>query len=96
MNKEIVNFYFINNINREILNSKILSEEDFRQLSTIDQIPDETEVNEYKLIELSDFFISLEDDAVKLEEELHLHAKKLLKENKVEEAWKTLLAFNNQ
>jgi hypothetical protein len=36
-----------------------------------------------------------ENDAAQLELELHLLAKELLKENKVEEAWLTLLAFNN-
>ena len=50
---------------------------------------------EYKLLELSELFVTLEDDQPKLETELHLRAKELLKENKLEEAWKTLLSFNN-
>ena len=36
-----------------------------------------------------------EDDAVKLEQELHKKAKLLLLEENRDDAWKTLLAFNN-
>lgn len=82
-------------IPEDILASKILTKNDLGKLGQIVEIPDETEVNEYKLLELSDFFIPLEDEPEKLEEELHKYAQKLLKENKVDEAWKTLLAFNN-
>ena len=59
------------------------------------ELPNETDVNEYKLIELSDLFISLEDKPTELEHELHTRSKELLKENKLDEAWMTLLAFNN-
>jgi hypothetical protein len=59
-------------------------------------MPNETDVNEYKLIELSDLFVSLEDEPAKLEKELHQLSKKYLDKNQIEEAWKTLLAFNNQ
>lgn len=82
-------------IPKDILNSKILSGNDLGKLAGILEIPDETSVNEFKLLELSDLFLSLEDNPVKLEEVLHLHAKELLNDNKLEEAWKTLLAFNN-
>mgnify|MGYP000256352791 CR=1 FL=1 len=60
-----------------------------------DYVINETDVNEYKLIELSELFVSLENDAVELEAQLHQKAKVLLSENKLEEAWLTLLAFNN-
>ena len=66
----------IDNIPTEIKESKILSGNDLGQLGGVENIPDETEVNEYKLLELSDLFISLEDNPNKLEEELHLLAKK--------------------
>ena len=79
----------------DILKSEILSANDLGQLAGIESLPDETEVNDYKLIELSDLFVSLEDEQVELEKRLHAIAKELLKENKLEEAWKTLLAFNN-
>ena len=80
---------------KEIVNSKILTGNDIGQLGGIETLPDETEVNDYKLIELIDLFVSLEDAPEKLETELHLRAKGLLKENKLTEAWKTLLSFNN-
>ena len=83
------------NIPKDILESSILSGNDLGQLGNIEELPNETDVNEFKLIELSELFVELEDDALKLESELHKKAKELLKENKVEEAWMTLLAFNN-
>ncbi len=83
------------NIPEDIRNSTILTGNDLGQLGNIEELPNETEVNEYKLLELSDLFISLEDHPEKLEEELHKKAKEQLKENKTKEAWMTLLAFNN-
>lgn len=80
----------------DIKNSEILSANDLGKLAGIEEIPNETDVNEYKLIELSDLFVSLEDEPAKLEIELHKIAKEKLKENQLEEAWKTLLSFNNQ
>jgi flavin reductase (DIM6/NTAB) family NADH-FMN oxidoreductase RutF len=79
----------------DIRNSRILSGNDLGQLAGIEELPNETDVNEYKLIELSELFVSLENDAVELEAQLHQKAKALLSENKLEEAWLTLLAFNN-
>lgn len=83
-------------IPEDIRNSPILTGNDLGKLGGVEALPNETDVNEYKLIELSDIFVSLEDEPVKLEQELHKMAQELLKENKLEEAWKTLLAFNNQ
>lgn len=80
----------------DVKKSNILTANDLGKLAGIEELPDETEVNEYKLIELSDLFVSLEDEPVKLEEELHKLAQNKLKENNIEEAWKTLLTFNNQ
>ena len=79
----------------DIRNSRVLSGNDLGQLAGIEELPNETDVNEYKLIELSELFVSLENDAVELEKQLHQKAKVLLSENKLEEAWLTLLAFNN-
>ncbi len=79
----------------DILRSEILSANDLGHLAGIEELPNETDVNEYKLLELSDLFVSLEDEPVELEKELHKRAKNLLKENKLTEAWMTLLAFNN-
>ncbi len=80
---------------QDIKNSNLLTGNDLGHLAGIEEIPNETDVNEYKLIELSELFVSLENEPVKLEESLHQRAKDLLKENKLEEAWLTLLSFNN-
>ena len=79
----------------DVRNSQYLSGNDLGQLAGIEELPNETDVNEYKLMELSEFFVSLEDNAMELEKQLHQKAKLLLSENKLEEAWLTLLAFNN-
>jgi hypothetical protein len=47
------------------------------------------------LLELSELFVSLEDKPAELEQALHARAKDLLNQNKLEEAWMTLLSFNN-
>ena len=81
-------------IPEDIRNSEILSGNDLGKLGGIEQLPDETDVNDHKLIELADLFVDLEDDQEKLELELHKLAKQELKEDKLKEAWMTLLAFN--
>jgi len=83
------------NLPADILKSKVLTGNDLGLLASVESLPNETDVNEYKLLELSDLFVTLEDKAVELELELHNRAKKLLTENKIEEAWLSLLSFNN-
>lgn len=82
-------------IPEDIRQSTVLSANDLGHLGGIEELPNETDVNEYKLLELSDLFLTLEDDASALEMALHIKAKELLTQNKLEEAWKTLLSFNN-
>lgn len=84
------------NLPADILASDILSANDLAKLAGIVELPNETDVNEHKLIELSDLFVSLEEDQAKLEVELHKLAKEQLQANNIEDAWKTLLSFNNQ
>lgn len=79
----------------DVRNSKILTGNELGHLAGIEALPNETDVNEYKLIELSDLFVSLEEKPAELEQKLHIRASELLKENKLEEAWMTLLSFNN-
>lgn len=79
----------------DIKASSVLTANDLAQLAGIAALPNETDVNDYKLLELSDFFLSLEDEPAQLEQALHNKAKELLIENKLEEAWMTLLAFND-
>ena len=84
------------NLPADIISSDILSANDLAKLAGIVELPNETDVNEHKLIELSDLFVSLEEDQAKLEVELHKLAKEQLQANNIEDAWKTLLSFNNQ
>ena len=79
----------------DIKNSDVLTANNLGQLAGIESIPNETDVNEYKLIELSELFLSLEEDATQLEIEIHKRAKFLLEKNHLEEAWLTLLSFND-
>lgn len=82
-------------IPEDIRLSKILTGNDLGMLGNVEALPNETDVNDYRLVELSDLFVSLEDKPKELEQALHEHARKLLAENKVDEAWMTLLSFNN-
>lgn len=75
--------------------STVLSANNLGQLAGIEEIPNETEVNEYKLLELSEIFLNFEDNPAELERTLHERAKELLTQNQLMEAWLTLLAFNN-
>lgn len=78
----------------DIRTSRFLTGRQLALLGGTETMPDETEVNEHKLLELSDIFMEHEDDGVKLEEALHRMAAELLDQGMVDEAWKTLLAFN--
>ncbi|MBI3136705.1 MAG: flavin reductase family protein [Bacteroidetes bacterium] len=79
----------------DIIASKVLTKNDLGHLAGIEVLPNETDVNEYKLLELSEIFVSLENNQNELEIQLHKRAKELLNQNKLAEAWLTLLAFNN-
>ncbi|MBK7383327.1 MAG: flavin reductase family protein [Flavobacteriales bacterium] len=78
----------------EARSSSILTGNDLGRLGAATAIPDETSVNEYKLTELSDTFITLQTKPEALRDSLHRHAQELLAQGRVEEAWKTLLSFN--
>ena len=79
----------------DILSSTVLTKNDLGLLAGIEKLPNETDVNEYKLVELNNYFVSLDNEPIQLELALHKHAQELLTEGKLEEAWMTLLAFNN-
>ena len=85
----------VDQIPADIRNSQVLTGNNLGQLGNVENLPDETEVNEFKLTELSDIFLAFQDNAVILEKKLHEKAKEYLSQGLVAEAWKTLLAFNN-
>lgn len=79
----------------DIKKSSVLSANNLGQLASIEALPNETDVNEYKLLELSNLFLSHEDDPAALELALHHRAKELLEQQLLNDAWLTLLSFNN-
>lgn len=79
-----------------IRRSSVLTGNDLGMLGNSEHIPDETSVNEYKLLELSELFLEHQDNQQELEIELHKLAHEKLKKNQVDDAWKTLLAFNER
>lgn len=79
----------------DIKMSTVLTGNDLAILANEPSLPDETSINEYKLLELHELFIKYENDAAQLENELHQRAKSLIVNGKIEDAWKTLLSFNN-
>lgn len=79
----------------DIRNSRILTGNDLGILGNVEALPNETDVNELRLTELSEVFVALENNAAELEIELHKRAKDLIQSGQVNEAWMTLLSFNN-
>jgi flavin reductase (DIM6/NTAB) family NADH-FMN oxidoreductase RutF len=85
----------VDQIPESIRLSTILTGNDLGKLGNIENLPNETAVNEFKLTELAELFIELEDNSSALELALHKKAHAFLKLGMVEEAWKTLLAYND-
>ena len=85
----------VNEIPTDIRNSNILTGNNLGQLGNIESLPNETDVNDFRLMELADIFVTYENNGVQLELELHKKAKEYLELGKVQEAWMTLLSFNN-
>ncbi len=78
----------------EVRTSALFDRNALAQLAALPELPDETDVNEHKLIELSDLYMELEDDPAALEQALHARAAEELERGAVREAWMTLLAWN--
>ncbi len=86
----------VDGLPKEVRESNVLTGNDLGQLGNTEVVPDETSVNEYKLTELSDLFLQWQGRPKELREALHERAHALLAEHRVEEAWKTLLAYNER
>jgi len=78
----------------DVRESRVLTGNQLAQLAGLDHLPDETSVNEYKLLELADLFIALEGQGAALELALHQHAAQRIEAGEIEEAWMTLRSFN--
>ncbi len=77
-----------------IAESGLLNANERARLGSATAIPDETDVNEHKLLELAELFMAQEDDPEQLESALFEEAKQRLEQGDVDGAWKTLLAYN--
>lgn len=80
----------------DVRHSRILTGNDLGRLGASLSIPDETSVNEYKLTELDELFMQHQHDKPALQTALHQRAHTLLEQGHVDEAFKTLLAFNDR
>jgi flavin reductase (DIM6/NTAB) family NADH-FMN oxidoreductase RutF len=74
--------------------SKVLTGNHLAMLGNVEELPNETDVNDHKLMELSEIFMDHQDDGMTLELELHKFALEQLNSGDVDGAWKTLLSFN--
>ena len=79
---------------QEVQQSAVLTGNELAQLGSLLELPDETDVNDFKLLELSDLFMEFEDDGVALERAIHEHAQKLIAAGDVASALKAVLTFN--
>lgn len=79
---------------QEVQQSAVLTGNELAQLGALLELPDETDVNDFKLLELSDLFMEFEDDGVALERAIHEHAQKLIAAGDVASALKAVLTFN--
>jgi hypothetical protein len=85
----------VDQIPESIRNSHILTGNNLGQLGNIEHLPGKEEVTAYKNSgAINEAFEMYRNDKNKLEHQLHLLAKGLLENNKVEEAWKVLLSLN--
>lgn len=80
----------------DVRESSILTGNDLGRLGSCLSIPDETSVNEYKLTELADVFIALQHNKTELRSALHQRAHELLAVGRADEAFRTLLTFNDR
>ena len=79
---------------KEVRESHVLTGNDIGKLAAVLSVPDETSVNEYKLTELSDIFIDLQNKPSELLSALHSQAHQLILDGELEDAWRTVLAYN--
>jgi flavin reductase (DIM6/NTAB) family NADH-FMN oxidoreductase RutF len=74
--------------------SAVLTGNELAQLGSALVLPDETDVNDFKLLELSDLFMEFEDNGTALEKAIHEHAQELIAAGDVTAALKAVLTFN--
>jgi flavin reductase (DIM6/NTAB) family NADH-FMN oxidoreductase RutF len=81
----------VDSIPEDIRLSSVLTGRHLAILGNVESLPDETDVNDHKLLELADIFLEFQDNGSALELALHKHAVIEIDAGNVDEAWKTLL-----
>ncbi|TWR27778.1 flavin reductase family protein [Mucilaginibacter achroorhodeus] len=83
----------VDNIPSSIRNSRVLTGNNLGQLGNVEALPDDEAIDEYtQRDEIKEIFDATIGDNRTRELQLHLHAKALLEDGRVAEAWMVLLA----
>ena len=78
----------------EVQRSQVLTGNDLAQLGALLDMPDETEVNDFKLLELAELFMDYEGDGIALEHAIHTFAADCIQRGEAANALKAVLTFN--
>lgn len=81
----------VDQIPPRIRNSYVLSGNDLGKLGNVEHLPSEAELLAFAQQDFIQEIFHHSSDGLEAREKLHHHAKELLNQNKVEQAWKTLL-----
>lgn len=84
----------VDSLPEDVRKSKVLTGNDLAQLGALLEMPNETDVNDFKLLEMSELFIEHEGDGVALEEAVHRYAANCIERGDVASALKAVLTFN--
>ncbi|RFZ95152.1 flavin reductase family protein [Mucilaginibacter conchicola] len=83
----------VDSIPSSIRNSRVLTGNNLGQLGNVEALPDDEAIDEYtQRDEIKEIFDATIGDSQTREVQLHLHAKALLEDGRVAEAWMVLLA----
>ena len=84
----------VDHLPQDIRMSRVLTGNHLALLAGLPAPPDETDVNEFKLLELADLFLTYDGRPAELETALHRAAAARLDAGDLVSAWKCLLAYN--
>ncbi|NND94502.1 MAG: flavin reductase family protein [Flavobacteriales bacterium] len=77
-----------------ISNSPDISAKELKSLINAGELPDETEVNDFKLEKLAEIFSEYQENPGDLQKRLVEKAKEYLRKEELDNAWRTILAYN--
>ncbi|NNC83357.1 MAG: flavin reductase family protein, partial [Flavobacteriales bacterium] len=77
-----------------VRDSALLTAQDLTRLAQAHRLPDETEVNDFKLDQLDEEFLKSQDDPPELQLALIKRCVAFIREERIDEAWMTILSYN--